>query len=520
MCAVRAAAPSGLGADELVEGSDCVATGDRDRPLVGLPPRDAEPVEGVGEDAVDVGGPVAELVARIGVFLRRAADSLRRPVGASPAVGVNEAANQRSWVDVDQLHLPRLEHDRPCVLHPTAVLRVDAEPVLGRRLDVDAGDVGPTSVKHRGAEHALHRLLDLAHDARVVRAAADAQATTSAAGSDVPVPEILTEKIEVRRRIGRWLLVAAKAANVGGLVRRPEPRLPSIRAVLADVEDATDIAPRKAEFEQVDGEPSGRDVMHAPSSGRDTTVCAGSGTRTRTPFRAEVFETSMSTVPSSRRAGPFSNRADTSSRISGWLGSAAVTTSTPRRVLVAEDEALIRLDLKEMLQEEGYDVVGEAADGEQAVRLAEELMPDLVILDVKMPVLDGISAAERIVSAHIAPVVMLTAFSQRELVERAVDAGAMAYLVKPFAKSDLLPTIEVAVSRHAQLTALEKEVDDLHDRLETRKIVDRAKGKLQADHGMSEPEAFRWIQKTSMDRRTSMRAVADGVVAGTESPAT
>jgi len=192
--------------------------------------------------------------------------------------------------------------------------------------------------------------------------------------------------------------------------------------------------------------------------------------------------------------------------------------TTQRRVLVAEDEAIIRLDLKEMLEEEGYDVVGEAADGEEAVRLAEELKPDLVILDVKMPILDGISAAERIVATRVAPVVMLTAFSQRELVERAVDAGAMAYLVKPFAKSDLLPTIEVAVSRHAQLTALEKEVTDLSDRLETRKVVDRAKGKLQTDHGLSEPDAFRWIQKTSMDRRTSMRAVAEGVLAGTDAP--
>jgi len=173
-----------------------------------------------------------------------------------------------------------------------------------------------------------------------------------------------------------------------------------------------------------------------------------------------------------------------------------------------------------MLEEEGYDVVGEAADGEQAVKLAQELKPDLVILDVKMPVLDGISAAERIVATRVAPVVMLTAFSQRELVERAVDAGAMAYLVKPFAKSDLLPTIEVAVSRHAQLTALEKEVTDLSDRLETRKVVDRAKGRLQSDHGMSEPDAFRWIQKTSMDRRTSMRAVAEGVLAGNEGPST
>jgi response regulator NasT len=195
-----------------------------------------------------------------------------------------------------------------------------------------------------------------------------------------------------------------------------------------------------------------------------------------------------------------------------------VTTSTRRRVLVAEDEALIRLDLKEMLQEEGYDVVGEAADGEQAVRMADELKPDLVILDVKMPVLDGISAAEQIVARRIAPVVMLTAFSQRDLVERAVEAGAMAYLVKPFAKSDLLPTIEVAVTRHAQLAALEREVETLEERLETRKVVDRAKGRLQAEHGMSEPEAFRWIQKTSMDRRTTMRAVAEGVVNGTDQP--
>jgi response regulator NasT len=193
-------------------------------------------------------------------------------------------------------------------------------------------------------------------------------------------------------------------------------------------------------------------------------------------------------------------------------------TTSPRRVLIAEDEALIRLDLKEMLQEEGYDVVGEAGDGEQAVALAEELRPDLVILDVKMPVLDGISAAERIVAGRIAPVVMLTAFSQRELVERAVDAGAMAYLVKPFAKSDLLPTIEVAVARHAQMAALEDEVTDLTERLETRKVVDRAKGVLQTDHEMTEPEAFRWIQKTSMDRRTSMRVVAESVLSGGDLP--
>jgi two-component system, response regulator PdtaR len=196
-----------------------------------------------------------------------------------------------------------------------------------------------------------------------------------------------------------------------------------------------------------------------------------------------------------------------------------VTTSRPRRVLIAEDEALIRLDLKEMLEEEGYDVVGEAGDGAEAVRLAEELRPELVILDVKMPLLDGISAAEQIVSKRIAPVVMLTAFSQRDLVERAVEAGAMAYLVKPFAKSDLITTIEVAISRAAQLAALEAEVGDLSERLETRKVVDRAKGRLQSENGMSEPDAFRWIQKTSMDRRTTMRAVAEGVVAGTDGPA-
>jgi response regulator NasT len=150
------------------------------------------------------------------------------------------------------------------------------------------------------------------------------------------------------------------------------------------------------------------------------------------------------------------------------------------------------------------------------VALAQELRPDLVILDVKMPVLDGISAAERIVKDKIAPVVMLTAFSQRELVERAVEAGAMAYLVKPFAKSDLLPTIEVAVSRHAQLAALESEVADLSDRLETRKLLDRAKSRLQTERGLSEPEAFRWIQKTSMDRRTTMRAVAEEVLASAD----
>jgi response regulator NasT len=192
--------------------------------------------------------------------------------------------------------------------------------------------------------------------------------------------------------------------------------------------------------------------------------------------------------------------------------------SEPRRVVVAEDEGLIRLDLVEMLREEGYDVVGEATDGQQAIELAEKHKPDLVILDIKMPVLDGITAAERIADARIAPVVILTAFSQRELVERARDAGAMAYLVKPFTKADLIPAIEIAVSRYAEVSALEIEVDDLTERLETRKLVERAKGLLQTDHGMTEPAAFRWIQKTSMDKRLSMRAVADAVIAGDEGP--
>jgi two-component system, response regulator PdtaR len=183
-----------------------------------------------------------------------------------------------------------------------------------------------------------------------------------------------------------------------------------------------------------------------------------------------------------------------------------------RRVVIAEDEALIRLDLAEMLAEEGYDVVGQAGDGQTAVELAEQHRPDLVVLDVKMPKLDGISAAQRIAEQRIAPVVILTAFSQRELVERARDAGAMAYLVKPFGKSDLVPAIEMAVSRFAELQLLEAEVADLTDRLETRKAVDRAKSVLQKKLQLSEPDAFRWIQKTAMDLRLSMRQVADGVL--------
>ncbi len=182
---------------------------------------------------------------------------------------------------------------------------------------------------------------------------------------------------------------------------------------------------------------------------------------------------------------------------------------TGLRVVIAEDEALIRLDLREMLREEGIDVVGEAADGEQAVALAEQLRPDLVICDIKMPKMDGITAAAQIAGRRVAPVVMLTAFSQRDLIERARDAGAMAYLVKPFEKRDLLPAIEMAMSRFAEITALEAEVTGLRERLEARKLIERAKGALMTRHVMGEPEAFRWIQRAAMDNRTTMRAVAE-----------
>jgi len=183
-----------------------------------------------------------------------------------------------------------------------------------------------------------------------------------------------------------------------------------------------------------------------------------------------------------------------------------------KRVLIAEDEALIRLDLSEMLAEEGFEVVGQAVDGEQAVTMATELRPDLVIMDVKMPKKDGIDAAAEIVGEQIAPVVILTAFSQRELIERARDAGAMAYLVKPFSKSDLLPAIELAVARYAETAALRAEVADISQRLEARKVIDRAKGLLMTHQKMTEPEAFRWIQRTAMDRRTTMKAVAEVVL--------
>ena len=191
------------------------------------------------------------------------------------------------------------------------------------------------------------------------------------------------------------------------------------------------------------------------------------------------------------------------------------TVSAPvrTRLLVAEDETLIRLDLVEMLVEAGYDVVAQASDGEQAVALTRELKPDLVMMDIRMPVLDGISAAEQIGKERIAPIVMLTAFSQKELVERARDAGVMAYIVKPFTASDLAPAIEIARSRWVEMHTLESEVADIADRLATRKVVDRAKGMLMAQLKIGESEAFRWIQKTAMDRRLGMREVAEAVVA-------
>jgi len=189
-------------------------------------------------------------------------------------------------------------------------------------------------------------------------------------------------------------------------------------------------------------------------------------------------------------------------------------TDTPLRIVVAEDEAIIRLDLAEMLVESGYEVVGQASNGEQAVELTREHRPDLVIMDVKMPVLDGISAAEEIGKERIAPVIMLTAFSQKELVERARDAGVMAYIVKPFTRDDLSPAIDIARSRWTELTALEREVTDLGERLETRKAIDRAKGVLMQQLKLSEAEAFRWIQKTAMDRRLGMREVAEAVITG------
>ncbi|MES6268658.1 response regulator [Cutibacterium acnes] len=187
------------------------------------------------------------------------------------------------------------------------------------------------------------------------------------------------------------------------------------------------------------------------------------------------------------------------------------------RVVVAEDEALIRLDLVELLEEHGYEIVGQASDGEEAVRLANELEPDLIVMDVKMPEMDGITAADKIAGDRICAVVMLTAFSQRDLIKRAKEAGAMAYVVKPFDASDVIPAIEIAMARFAEIRGVEDEVMDLEERLESRKIVDQAKGILQASLDLTEPEAFRWIQKTAMDLRKSMREVAQGVIDHAES---
>ena len=192
------------------------------------------------------------------------------------------------------------------------------------------------------------------------------------------------------------------------------------------------------------------------------------------------------------------------------------STSPATRILVAEDETLIRMDLVEMLTEAGYEVIAQATNGEEAIALANEHKPDLAILDVQMPVLDGISAAEKIIA--IAPVLMLTAFSQRELVDRARDAGVMAYVVKPFTISDLVPAIEIAISRHSQMRSLADEVADLHDRLETRKVIDRAKGILMKALNLTEPEAFSWIQRAAMDRRITMKEVAEAVISPSAVP--
>lgn len=188
------------------------------------------------------------------------------------------------------------------------------------------------------------------------------------------------------------------------------------------------------------------------------------------------------------------------------------------RVVIAEDEAIIRLDLRELLEEEGYDVVGETGRGDEAIDLVRELVPDLVILDVKMPGLDGLSAARHIAGERLAAVLVLTAFSQRDLVEQARDAGALAYLVKPFQKSDLIPAIEVALARHAELTSLERNVADLEERLEARKLIDRAKGRLMDEHGLDEHEAWRFVQSQAMDNRVKVSEIAKRVVDGELAP--
>ncbi|HEY3673635.1 MAG TPA: response regulator [Acidimicrobiia bacterium] len=195
-----------------------------------------------------------------------------------------------------------------------------------------------------------------------------------------------------------------------------------------------------------------------------------------------------------------------------------MTDPRPTRVVIAEDEAIIRLDLKELLQEDGYDVVGETGRGDEAVELVRDLRPDLVILDIKMPGLDGLSAAREIAGDRLAAVLMVTAFSQRELVEQARDAGALAYLVKPFQKSDLIPAIEVALGRFAELTALERDLEDLQSRLDARKVIDRAKGRLMDEHGMSEQDAWRFIQQQAMTNRVRNDEIARRIIDGELTP--
>ena len=188
------------------------------------------------------------------------------------------------------------------------------------------------------------------------------------------------------------------------------------------------------------------------------------------------------------------------------------------RVVIAEDEAIIRLDLKELLEEEGYEVVGQTGRGDEAVDLVRELRPDAVILDIKMPGLDGLSAARQITGDRLAAVLILTAFSQRELVEQAREAGAIGYLVKPFQKSDLIPALELAIGRHQEMQSLEAEIGDLAERLEARKAIDRAKGVLMDQHGLGEQEAWRFLQTTAMDRRNKVHEVAALVIAGDITP--
>ena len=233
------------------------------------------------------------------------------------------------------------------------------------------------------------------------------------------------------------------------------------------------------------------------------------------PTRPQGKDTIPATSPAAGPEGDTRPTGTTASSVEPVVETSADESSVPAaaRVVVAEDEALIRLDLVELLTDEGYDVVAEVGDGEAAVEKARELQPDLVVMDVQMPRMDGISAAKIIATERIAPVVMLTAFSQRELVEGAREAGAMAYVVKPFEASDVVPAIEMAMARFREIRAVEAEVEDLEERLASRKAVDQAKGILQTGMGMTEQEAFRWIQKTAMDLRKSMREVAEGVIA-------